>query len=206
MMNTYQSQYSTCIGPSMTPTIKNGDALIVDKLTHHELDNLQYRPLRIGDIIVYPHPELMTDVVHRIIEINAKGILTRGDNNSQCDNYYIAPEQVIGIVKAVQRGQRPIKLAQGIVGNYRQRILLIAKHYRPYYMLLPRAAVQLIKKTQILYLFQPLIKFKIIRLKRHGSVEEIIQYRNSAIGRRTNSTATWQIKFPYKLFINPEKL
>ena len=200
-MNNYQTQYSTCIGPSMNPTIKHGDALIVQNLA-----NSQYRSLRIGDIIIYSHPELMTNIVHRIIKINAKGILTRGDNNNQCDDYYIAPAEVIGIVKAVKRDRRTIKLTQGMLGNLRQQLLLLGKYYRPYYLLLPRAIIQLVIKLQLLYPFQPLMKFKIIRIKRHNSVEEIMQYHNAVIGRRTANTSTWQIKFPYKLFINPEKL
>jgi hypothetical protein len=185
----------------MSPTIKPGDALIVQNL-----ENAQSQSLRVGDIIIYSNPELMTNIVHRVIKINSKGILTRGDNNNQCDDYYITPKALIGRVKAVKRGQKTIKLAQGRLGNYRQQLLLMGKYCRPYCLLLPRAIVQLVIKLQLLYPFQPLMKFKIIRIKRHNSIEEIMQYHNAVIGRRRDNSSTWQIKFPYKLFINPEKL
>ena len=59
----YKSAFSTCSGPSMYPTLRNGDGLVLEKIK-------SYDEFRIGDIITYPHPDPVKnfDVVHRIIK------------------------------------------------------------------------------------------------------------------------------------------
>ncbi len=76
---------------SMNPSIKRGDAIIIEK--NDLLDNL-----KLDDILVYKHDG--KTIIHRLIEIrkiNDKYIFrTKGDNNSNVDNYDIQGSDVIG--------------------------------------------------------------------------------------------------------------
>lgn len=82
---------------SMSPTIKVGDAIIIDK-------NVQKEPekLKVGDILVFKVNDLM--YTHRIVEIKEENssfyIKTKGDREGQTiDNWVIKKENIIGIVK-----------------------------------------------------------------------------------------------------------
>lgn len=77
---------------SMTPNIKIGDAVVIDKKVN--VDNLKE-----GDIIAYLGDNDKI-IVHRIIKINSdKTFVTKGDFNNTADSNYVKKEQIKGIVK-----------------------------------------------------------------------------------------------------------
>lgn len=74
---------------SMTPAIKVGDAVLVNKL--HNVDNLKE-----GDIIAYLNDENIV-VIHRIYKVNSdETFITKGDYNNAVDTKYVSKEQVQG--------------------------------------------------------------------------------------------------------------
>jgi signal peptidase len=90
---------------SMTPSIKQGDLLVVQ--------GVNTSSLRVGDIIVYCSTDTALKdckIVHRIIQITLEngqpvGFITKGDNNLVADNvfgfepsYGIPPSHVLGKV------------------------------------------------------------------------------------------------------------
>ena len=77
--------------PSMTPNIKVGDAVVVDKTANKE-------KLKEKDIIAYKNDDGII-VIHRIININSDGtFITKGDYNNTSDPLYVKKEQVVGKV------------------------------------------------------------------------------------------------------------
>lgn len=89
--------YAMAIGsPSMTPNINKGDAIIIEKLSNSELDELQ-----VGNVIAYKYDKKI--VVHRIVNIekiaNKYVFNTKGDNNDDVDMYDIDEDQIVGIVR-----------------------------------------------------------------------------------------------------------
>ena len=70
-------------GHSMNPTFKAGDGLMV----------LPYgrRNARPGDVIVFCSPESGRNVVHRVVRVDSKGIMTRGDNSILEDPWVLNP-------------------------------------------------------------------------------------------------------------------
>lgn len=77
--------------PSMTPNIKVGDAVVIDKKTNRD-------KLKEKDIIAYKNDDGVI-VVHRIININADGtFITKGDYNNTSDPLYVNKKQVVGKV------------------------------------------------------------------------------------------------------------
>ena len=75
---------------SMSKTIDIGDLVIV-KLTQN---------INVGDIIVYSQDNNL--ITHRVIEINEKNIITKGDSNNTADEP-IKKENVVGKVIYVVR-------------------------------------------------------------------------------------------------------
>lgn len=80
---------------SMSPKIKKGDAVIVEKIDRN------YSKLQEGQIIVYKYNNKI--IVHRLTDkVTANNkfyFYTKGDNNKNKDNYEIKEEMLIGVVK-----------------------------------------------------------------------------------------------------------
>lgn len=81
---------------SMEPVYYRGDAILFEKLSRNELDEITE-----GVILVFEHNN--TYVTHRVVEIkeeNKKRIYqTKGDNNKDNDKFLVYEEDVVGIVK-----------------------------------------------------------------------------------------------------------
>ena len=62
-------------GTSMLPTLEGGDLVVIQGVSPGDV--------HIGDIIVYGPPCSNTgsSVIHRVVEINSQGLVTKGDNN-----------------------------------------------------------------------------------------------------------------------------
>lgn len=79
---------------SMIPVFERGDAIIYDKVNN-------VRDLNVGDILVFQHNDIF--YIHRIVEIVYKNkeymIYTKGDNNTDNDNFVTSQNDVIGVVK-----------------------------------------------------------------------------------------------------------
>ena len=76
---------------SMTPSIKIGDAVVVNKLCNRD-------ELKEGDIVAYENDEHII-VVHRIYKINKdETFITKGDYNNSADSKYVTKEQIRGKV------------------------------------------------------------------------------------------------------------
>ena len=197
----YKPEYDTCSGPSMYPTLRGGDGIQLEKYTNR-LD------VRVGDIIVYPHPERPIDVVHRIIRLKEKGVITRGDNNNKVDPYLIKYEDIKGKIRAVKRDKKEIHLVQGYTGYIIHRIMLLRKYSRPHIRYPFAVLSKILAKSRMLNFIDPLIKTKVIYIKRNNEQEALlVRGNNKLIGRRCRETADkWKIIFPYKLFIKTEEL
>ena len=64
---------------SMLPTLEPGDLVFLQKAGQTDI--------HIGDVIVYNPPcsEVGTSVIHRVIQIQGNGFITKGDNNDVTD-------------------------------------------------------------------------------------------------------------------------
>jgi len=108
----------------MHPTLRGGDGL--DLYIYRNPDEL-----RVGDVIVYPHPFGTVDVVHRIIEIKPDGVITRGDNNNKIDPYTVQFKDIIGKVLAAKRKDRLMQIKGGKTGFCIHKLMLFRKGSTP---------------------------------------------------------------------------
>src|SRR5436853_3111344 len=88
-------------GDSMYPTIRSGEHVCVAPFPAGS-------PLRVGDVILARAERGLT--AHRIVELRAHDLVTRGDNVLQHDSA-LHPHSVIGRVAQVERSGNPIAVA-----------------------------------------------------------------------------------------------
>jgi len=92
-------------GFSMTPFIKDGDVITMSPLS----DALP----RLGDVVVFIHPEMERLVVHRMVGQNGNYFLVRGDNTSSVTNDLIPKENILGCTTRVEREGNEVFLGLG---------------------------------------------------------------------------------------------
>ena len=93
-INNKQNVVLTATGNSMRPTICTGDRITITS----EIDNII-----IGDIIVFFNLNSKRYIAHRIVAfLGNRLIITKGDNNSYCDQP-IHKSEVIGKIINVER-------------------------------------------------------------------------------------------------------
>ena len=78
---------------SMVPTLDHRNVLHVD-------DRAEFSALKVGDIIVYRHPKVGL-VVHRVREVRAGKVWTKGDNNARRDDVWVTPREFVGLVTRI---------------------------------------------------------------------------------------------------------
>jgi signal peptidase I len=186
------------IGPSMNPTLKAGDGLIVEP----------YGSTRIacGDVITFRSGEKGCDIVHRVIRIDRHGVRTRGDNNRDADLWVLTPDDIIGRVISVKRSSCVVSVAGGLRGRIyglfiRQYNMLIKKTmeiFHPLYRLLARKG--------IFRGLLPLSDARFFSFLRPEGAEHQFVTGNRILARRLPGAEQWQIRRPYRLFIDEDDL
>lgn len=198
-METIQSRYSTCIGPSMYPTLKPGDGIeFCPYKTPSEM--------RVGDVIVYPHPNGTMDVVHRIIAVRDGVVITRGDNNNKIDPYNVHFDHITGKVTGAKRRRRRISIKGGKSGFFIHKLMLFRKYARPYALAPFRFISNRIAASGLFNMFHSALDLKIVQIQRNHDSLRILVSGNRAIGKQMAGSGEWRIRFPYKLFINKDRL
>ena len=198
-MKKYKTNFNTCIGPSMNTTLKSGDAFILKQTDYKN-------KLRLGDVIVYPHPNDPVDVVHRVIKLNSDGVITRGDNNNKVDPYLVKFADIRGVVTSIKRGNKTIQILGGTRGVIRHKLMLIRKLFKPYVVYPASMISNVLTASRMFNFIHPILKIKIILIKRNNQAEEIMKIGSKVVGKRHSKNDSWEIIFPYKLFINKKRL
>jgi hypothetical protein len=147
------------------------------------------------------------DVVHRVMSVTAAGISTKGDGNRTVDPWVLPAHHLKGRVVAAQRGTQRRVVAGGRPGRRVERIVRLGYwtwrlvgqpphrlyeylvHQGPFDRLLPRRQ----KPRQIRYQVRGRAFLKLVAAGRE-------------IGRYDNRRRAWQIKRPYRLFVDEQAL
>ena len=93
-------------GWSMTPFIKNGDAITIAPL-------IEEKP-GIGKVVAFIQPLSGNLVVHRVIGRQGNAFLIQGDNASGQADGLVQPQDILGCVTRVERNGRRVFLGLGL--------------------------------------------------------------------------------------------
>ena len=187
------------IGTSMNPALKPGD----------RLDTVPYdrQKIRRGDVVVFTSPADGSKVVHRVVSVDSKGIKTRGDNCNRVDPWVLSTDKIVGRVISVQRRNRRRRIFGGYLGRVftgtaRALITLdlgASFLLRPFYDRLARSG--------ILRCWVPTwTKPRVIEFSRYGETELQLLMGRWVIGRRLPGMARWNIRRPFRLFVDEDSL
>jgi hypothetical protein len=179
----------------MNPTFKAGD----------ELYSVGYESGEIqpGDVIVFVPQGGGSRVVHRVFYIDSKGIRTRGDNNNEIDPWLLSPDQILGRVVCAKRGDVRRKVFGGRKGQF---IAVTVKAIRVVDACLSsflRLAYLRLAQTGILRRWLPArMKTRVISYIRPSGTELQLLMGHRVIGRRLPGKTQWQIRRPFRLFVD----
>jgi len=187
------------IGSSMNPTLKPGD----------RLDTVPYdrQKIRRGDVIVFISPLDESKAVHRVVSVDSKGIKTRGDNCNRIDPYVLSPDKIVGRVISVHRKNKQRRIFGGYLGRVfagtaRALIALdlgASFLLRPFYDRLARSG--------ILRCWKPVwLEPRVISFRHSGGTELQLLMGRWVIGRRLPGMARWNIRRPFRLFVDEDSL
>lgn len=182
-------------GSSMNPTFKAGDQLWIEPYVT--------RKVAVGDVIVFRPEGEEHFVTHRVIGVDDQVLVTKGDNNFRVDSYRIRSGDITGCVVSVRRKENTLKVRNGLEGICYAHVRWTIKSFNhsvsrvlhPLYRTLAESGVFRIS-------FLQLPKPTIIRFIKPDGVELQLFFGRYFIGRRRPGAKEWQIKRPFRLFID----
>jgi hypothetical protein len=187
-------------GNSMFPTLKKGDLIVLEAEAGR-------RPVRRGDVIVYPQPGEAHPVVHRVEAVTREGLVTRGDHSGTSDPGFVQQAQIQGRVRHIVRENRVLRMPRGPLCMGRARLLTrlagparaVRDFLRPVYHHLSRSWMP----RRLLF---PLFKPRVLCLRRPEGREWKLFAGKREIGFLPPGATAWRIRRPYLLVVDESAL
>jgi len=183
----------------MKPTLRPGDRLRVSP--YHS------QKTRRGDVVVFTPPGNVFKIIHRVVSVNSKGIRTQGDNCDRIDPWVLRPDQIVGRVISVQRGNRRRRIFGGYLGR------MFAETARALHAIDSCASVMLrpvydrLARSGILRRWMPVsMEPRVISFNHSGETELQLLMGRLVVGRRLPGMAHWRIRRPFRLFVDEDSL
>lgn len=186
-------------GPSMNPTLKPGDRLRVVPYGN--------RGIGVGDVVVIRAPEGKRNVAHRVVSVGPRGVKTRGDNNNQIDSWLLRPEEIIGRVISAQRGTKSISIHGGRRGAVYASVLRPIKHVNLTISRLLHPVYRRLSESGIFRRALPRrARLRVLCFTRPDGLEMHLYMGGWFIGRRRPGWERWQVRPPFRLFVDEGSL
>jgi signal peptidase len=180
-------------GASMCPTLREGDILDVAACEH----------LSVGDVVVFPAVDPNRSIAHRVVSISSSGVRTRGDNVDYIDSRILQLSEITGFVVSAKRGCRTQNIIGGRRGILYARVLW---KWNPVYNRLVAIAGFAYRRLSYSGIFRRLIPFrvtpKVVSFKRPNGLEMRLLWGKRVIGRRMPGDDKWQLRPPFRLFVD----
>jgi signal peptidase I len=182
-------------GTSMHPTLYSSDLL--------EISTYDGREIHVGDVIFFLSPHGGKPTVHRVARLMVEGLRTKGDSNNRIDPWVVRQEDVIGQVVRATRGNKRRLIHGGIVGLMWSLGIRGIKRMKQclsiFYHLLAQSG-----------LFRRLVPFhkqmRIVALHQKSGRAFKLFLGDRLIGNYQPGMAYWQIRRPFRLFVDIESL
>ena len=187
------------IGSSMNPTLSKWDILEIESCSHK-------RP-KIGDIILFRAPHYDNFVIHRIFEINPEGFKTKGDNSDRVDPWVLQQNDVFGRVIAAHQGDKRRKIAGGSIGRLTGLSCLIGRKTNGLMVKLLGPVYRSFCSSGILHWLIPVrLTPQIATFESDINTSHKLLLGRRIIGSYDESLLRWQIRRPYRLFVDEKSL
>ncbi len=198
-VDTEKDFFCAYVGPSMHPTLKEGDLLEVTTYEKHTP--------QVGDVILFLPPGQNNPIVHRIIQNNNGTFRTRGDNCSHVDPWDIELEMIIGRITGAVRGKWSRNVTRGLPGRFQ------ASWCRTYNLLIPKLSMSMKTTFKTLHAHKllniitfPEKRLHSIRFINGGTPLHRLMLGTKHIGHYDTVASKWQIKFPYRFLFKQTSL
>ena len=187
-------------GPSMNPTLRSPDVLQIVPYS-------EGRKIQRGDVIVFVPPGRSIPVTHRVTYVDARGIRTRGDNNSLHDDWTLAPEMVSGRVIYAHRAQGKRCIYGGLLGRIIGARCLAMRYINAKVSRLLHPIYHYLAGTSLFRTMVPeRLRPRIKTLKRSLGDEYLLIMGKLTIGHRVPGVGSWHIRRPFRLFVDESLL
>jgi signal peptidase len=195
-------------GQSMNPTLREPDLLQVEPYGN--------RPVRAGDVVCFKSPEDNINIVHRVVSVGGRGtgdgrpadsIRTRGDNNPWPDAWVIAADDLLGRVVAAQRGPR----CRPIPGGRTGRMIAWSVRLRKTVWRVVAGVVSgvyhgLLRSGPFDFLLPRGLRPRLVCFNEREAATLKLLMGGLEIGRYDREREEWQIRPPFRLFLNEQTL
>ncbi len=194
-----EKYYCAHIGTSMNPTLTKLDML--------EIAPYDTKEPKVGDVVFLKPPMEDNYFVHRIVSAGPKGFLTRGDNNTETDPWVLSENKICGRIIAAHQGDKRRKIAGGFIGRLTGLSCVVRR--KTY-----RLAVKLLRPVYRSFCTGGLLHWLIpVRLTPQVATfqSDVNASHKLLLGRRIigsydESLLQWQIRRPYRLFVDEASL
>ncbi len=188
-----------CTGLSMNPTLQEPDLL--------EVKPYGAGRVRPGDVVCFKSPERGKTVVHRVIAAGPGGIRTRGDNNPKDDPGVLQAGDIIGRVKAAQRGGQRRVVHGGWRGPMVLRCARLGRGIRRYAGPLPHTLYDFVAGLGPLDRLLPAsLRPRLVRFDARSRVFLKLLSGRQAVGYYDYRLKRWQIQQPFRLFVDEQTI
>jgi signal peptidase I len=191
--------YFNIIGPSMRPTLKPGDLLVVEPYRGNRI--------RLGDVVVFPAGHESHLITHRLFSRRGDIWRARGDNNSLVDPWPLTADDLIGRVVRIRRGMVTRRLASGGRGRIRGFLMRTTNATRATLFRLGRPVYRQVARWG---LFRGILpdrdSLKIMSVTRPEGTELRLIWRKAVIGRLPPHHGRWWFRPPFRLLVDESRL
>jgi signal peptidase I len=186
-------------GPSMNPTLRASDILHIVPYEH--------RRIRLGDVIVFMASEGGRPIAHRAVSKDARGVLTRGDNNSRVDPCVLKPSRIIGQVMFARSGDKWRRVHGGTVGRVIGNLMNVRNLIDRRLSAVLNARAQGPSRLKMVGTWiMSRMQTRIVRFSASGGSELQMLLGSHLIARLPAGRDRWVISRPFRLFIDEAAL
>ena len=146
-------------------------------------------------------------IVHRIVSAGPEGFLTRGDNNNDIDPWVLNEKNICGRVVAAHQGNKRRKIAGGFIGRLAGLSCLIRrKTNRLAVKLLGPIYRALCTGGMLRWLIPVRLTPQVATFQSETNDSHKLLLGRRIIGSYDKSLLQWQIRRPYRLFVDENSL
>jgi signal peptidase len=189
----------TYVGPSMNPYLKPGERIQVIQYDGEEV--------RRGDVVVFIPPGGKSKIVHRVIYVGSQGIKTQGDNCHQADPWLLSPDCILGRAVCARRLHKWRKVSGGSLGHLYGVTIRAINAIEQRLSSLLHPIYEWTARTGVFKRLLPAqMAARVISYSRSEGRELQLLMGRWVIGRRLPGKSRWNIRRPFRLFVDEESL